>query len=214
MRITASFGARLRSDDKGIAIGPILFVVAILGILAAAIAAGSGSFTGSTQKESAKTKAAAIVETGQHLKFGWDRIIGSGVAAGSVVIDPTATSNATDLFSPSGGGIAPPSNTMATSGKKWCFSETTNDPVAVFLPVDESVCREINRLTIGAAVTPPSGISITNSATCQFDDYAQVFDIATDLPPPIQPGMRSYCLLAEIDDIMNQGLFVQILQFQ
>ena len=46
--------------QSGITIAPILFIVAVLAILAAAIAAGSGSFTGGTSTESATTKAAAI----------------------------------------------------------------------------------------------------------------------------------------------------------
>ena len=37
--------------EVGIAIGPILFIIAILAILAAAIAAGSGSFTAPTATE-------------------------------------------------------------------------------------------------------------------------------------------------------------------
>ena len=46
----------------GIAIGPILFVIAIIALLAAAIAAGSGAFTGGTSGESAKLMATAILE--------------------------------------------------------------------------------------------------------------------------------------------------------
>ncbi|MBP7253236.1 MAG: hypothetical protein KBA75_07115 [Alphaproteobacteria bacterium] len=203
-----------RKNENGIAIGPILFVVALLGILAAAIAAGSGSFTGSSAKESAKAKAAAIVETGQHLKFGWDKITNDGIAPENVVIDPTSTSSTTDLYSPSGGGITPPSNVLASSGRKWCFGETTSNPVAAVLPVDETVCKEINRLTFGSAVAPAGSIVITNSTTCQFDDYAQVFDTATTLPSPIPPGTRSFCVTGEVDSDTNHGLFVQILHFQ
>ena len=43
---------RRLSPNAGIAIGPILFIIAILAILAAAIAAGSGSFTAGTTSES------------------------------------------------------------------------------------------------------------------------------------------------------------------
>src|ERR1700728_5210589 len=53
--------ARRLASDAGIAIGPILFIIALLGILAAAIAAGSGSFTSSTTNESDETKAAALI---------------------------------------------------------------------------------------------------------------------------------------------------------
>jgi hypothetical protein len=103
------------SQDAGIAIGPILFVVAILGVLAAAIAAGSGSFTGSSSAESARTKAAALIQIGQNLKVGMDRLQGLGYSASDVIISPTATSADTDLFSPSGGGVTAPSVTMANT---------------------------------------------------------------------------------------------------
>ena len=62
----------------GIAIGPILFIIAILAILAAAIAAGSGSFTSGTTSESAKTKASALIQIGENLKVGMDRLIMEG----------------------------------------------------------------------------------------------------------------------------------------
>ena len=52
---------RTLNNQHGIALGPILFIIAILAILAAAIAAGSGSFTANTNTESAKAMAEAIV---------------------------------------------------------------------------------------------------------------------------------------------------------
>jgi len=47
--------------QRGIALGPILFIIAILAILAAAIAAGSGSFSGSTARENAKIMASTVL---------------------------------------------------------------------------------------------------------------------------------------------------------
>src|SRR5580698_4104592 len=89
--------------DAGIAIGPILFIIAILGILAAAIAAGSGSFTNGTASESNSTKAAALIQIGENLKVGMDRLMmEGGIDFNSVVIGVNNTSNATDLFSPTG----------------------------------------------------------------------------------------------------------------
>jgi type II secretory pathway pseudopilin PulG len=46
----------------GIAIGPILFVIGLLGLLAAAIAAGSGAFSGSTTTHGAKALAQSIIQ--------------------------------------------------------------------------------------------------------------------------------------------------------
>jgi len=47
--------------QRGIALGPILFIIAILAILAGAIAAGNSGFSGSTSKESAKSLAQTII---------------------------------------------------------------------------------------------------------------------------------------------------------
>src|ERR1700733_6177658 len=92
--------------NAGSAIGPILFIIAILGILAAAIAAGSGSFTNGTASEGNSTKASALIQIGENLKVGMDRILmENGVDFISVVIGINNTSNTTDLFSPTGGGI-------------------------------------------------------------------------------------------------------------
>lgn len=99
--------------DSGIALGPILFIIAILGILATAIAAGSGSFTGNSGAEAARVNASALIQIGTLLKSGFDRMIGTGADFDTINIDPTATSNANDLFAPSGGSINIPSVTLA-----------------------------------------------------------------------------------------------------
>jgi hypothetical protein len=64
--------------QSGIAIGPILFIVAILAILATAIAAGSSTFATSSGQEAARTNAAALIQIGQNLKLGADRLITMG----------------------------------------------------------------------------------------------------------------------------------------
>ncbi len=55
--------------QRGIAIGPILFVVALLAVLATAIAAGSGAFSGDTSAVKAKAQAAAILEYANEVKM-------------------------------------------------------------------------------------------------------------------------------------------------
>lgn len=139
--------------DAGIAIGPILFVVAILGILAAAIAAGSGSFTGSSNTEAARTKAAALIQIGQNLKIGADRLSGLGYDADTITIDPTSTTNDNDMFSPSGGGVVAPSVTMANnpSVDSWRYTHieitnlgTTSTELVAVIPVALNVCDQIN----------------------------------------------------------------------
>ena len=48
---------RTLNNQDGIALGPILFIIAILAIIAAAIAAANGGFTANTTTESDKSKA-------------------------------------------------------------------------------------------------------------------------------------------------------------
>jgi hypothetical protein len=150
--------------QAGIAIGPILFIIAILAILAAAIAAGSGSFTSGTAAESNRTKSSALIQIGENLKIGMDRIImEGGVDLGSVDLDPTHTSVSNALFSPTGGGISAPSASMAASPQtdKWFYVHgpinglgTSADEVFAVLHVTDGVCGEINNRVTGAVALP------------------------------------------------------------
>lgn len=153
-------------NDKGIAIGPILFIIAVLGIVAAAIAAGSGSFTTSTSGEANRVKAAAIMEIGQNLKAGFDRILGNEAATfDGIDINPSNTVNNTSLFAPSGGGISPPSATQANNPgvDQWYYPLIDipgigtglggGNRVAV-LKVSQGVCDEINSKASALSTTP------------------------------------------------------------
>ena len=51
------------NDKSGIALGPILFILAILAILAAVIAAGSGGFSTNANSESAKAMAEVVIQS-------------------------------------------------------------------------------------------------------------------------------------------------------
>jgi hypothetical protein len=161
-RLQADTG-RLR-PNAGIAIGPILFIIALLAILAAAIAAGSGSFTAGTGTESNRTKSSALVEIGENLKMGMDNItMSTGISPTSVIIDPAQTTASGDLFSPTGGGIAPPSISMSNvpgtdiwhylAGPVAGLGTGAGDVVAV-LAISSGVCAEVNNRTTGVAATP------------------------------------------------------------
>ena len=63
------------THQRGIAIAPILFVVAILAVLASAIAAGSGAFNGDTSAVKLKAQATAILGYVDELKIGVDRVL-------------------------------------------------------------------------------------------------------------------------------------------
>lgn len=165
--------------EAGIAIGPILFVVAILGILAAAIAAGSGSFTGSSSTESARTKAAALIQIGQNLKVGADRLVGIGYDADTIHIDITSTTLDNDLFSPSGGGVGVPSVTMANTPASdiWHYTHlagtnmgTTATELVAFLPIAATVCDQVN----------VKANAISTSASNDSTLAADIGDIAND----------------------------------
>ncbi|MDD4615882.1 MAG: hypothetical protein PHW76_02035 [Alphaproteobacteria bacterium] len=160
------------SPNAGIAIGPILFIIAILGILAAAIAAGSGTFMGSTTAESNKTKSAALIQIGENLKLGMDQIImENGISPNDVNTSYSATDSNSGLFSPTGGGIAQPSPGMANDPRvdRWYFVRgdvvgfgTGNDVVMAVLPVKLGVCTEVNNRVMGTSGVP----------TGNFGDFA------------------------------------------
>jgi type II secretory pathway pseudopilin PulG len=106
--------------QRGIAIGPILFVVALLAVLATAIAAGSGAFSGDTSAVKAKAQAAAILEYANEVKMAVDRVLGKGCTETQIsfenpVVTGWAAENYTNpnapsdkschVFDVSGGGI-------------------------------------------------------------------------------------------------------------
>src|SRR5262249_20967077 len=140
----------------GIAIGPILFIIAILAILATAIAAGSSTFATSSGGEANRTNAAAIIQNRQNLKMGVDPIVAPGTAMPNVVINSSNTVTAVDLFWPTGGGLVPPSTTLANTpaSDTWIYTyanvtnlgTTTADRMAV-LKVTSGVCAQINTQT-------------------------------------------------------------------
>jgi len=199
--------------DAGIAIGPILFIIAVLGILAAAIAAGSGSFTTSTTIESNKTKASALIEIGQNLKVGFDRIVGYDVALTAVDVDPTHTSCSTCLFSPTGGGISPPSTTMSeTPGTDtWIYHNVTLPAMGIgtgtspnkvaFLKVTSGVCDQIN-LRANAVTTPSVALTATTG---------DITHAAPDDWPATLAGIPTGCFR---DSTANVYWFYQVIGVQ
>ena len=155
--------------DAGIALGPILFIIAILAILAAAIAAGSGSFNASTNSEGNKAKASAIIQLGDNLKVGMDRLtMENGVPFNGWTISPTNTSNTNDLFSPSGGGVGAPSISMAgnPASDQWMYPQGAIPGLGSWTPsngnvmqlavlnISQGVCAEINNRANGQSMAP------------------------------------------------------------
>jgi len=106
---------RTGNRQSGIAIGPILFVVAILAVLASAIAAGSGAFNSDTSAVSAKAQASAILEYANEVKMAVDRVLGHGCTDTQISFENPLYGNYTNpnapgdkschVFDPNGGGI-------------------------------------------------------------------------------------------------------------
>lgn len=143
------------NSQSGIAIGPILFVVAILAILATAIAAGSSTFATSSGQETNRVNAASLIQIGQNLKLGVDRIVALGTSIANVDINASNTTGNTAIFSPSGGGLVPPSLALSNSGSDaWIYtwadatnmgtSGSTGRERLALLKVTQGVCDQVN----------------------------------------------------------------------
>jgi hypothetical protein len=176
MRVTIKTMTAKFQPNAGIALGPILFIIAILAILAAAIAAGSGSFNASTNTEGNKTKASAIIQIGDNLKVGMDRLtMENSIAFNTWTISPANTSTSIDLFSPLGGGINPPSTSMAANptSDAWLYPQggmpglgtysvdAANTIQLAMLNVTQGVCQEINNRIVGVN-NVPAGADLGN----------------------------------------------------
>lgn len=118
--VRAALRSRLQHSDmtnlqRGIAIAPILFVVALLAVLASAIAAGSGAFNGDTSAVKVKAQATAILEYANEVKFAVDRVIAKGckdteISFENPIVSGYANPNAPSdkschVFDVNGGGI-------------------------------------------------------------------------------------------------------------
>lgn len=170
------------SSQAGIAIGPILFVVAILAILATAIAAGSSTFTTNASQETARVNATAMLQIGSTLKLGTDRVIGLGTLGSAVTTTGAATT--ADIFSITGGGLTFPSTALAATPATdtWAYTTapvtnigtTAVDRIAV-LRVNTAVCDQINRIVNGPLTTPAAFVATASWITTG----TTVWDIGT-----------------------------------
>ena len=164
------------SNQRGIAIGPILFIMAILAVLAAAIAAGSGSFSGDTSAISAKAQASAILEYANEVKFAVDRVLAKGCTDTEISFEnpivsgyenPNAPSDKPcHVFDVNGGGIVwknPPSgidlSSVPLNYQSYVFTgymnlmggavtnNAANGDIAILLPgLSDGICNAIINL--------------------------------------------------------------------
>jgi hypothetical protein len=148
------------SPQRGIALGPILFIIAILAILAGAIAAGNSGFSGSTSKENAKIMASTILQQSEAVSNcvqvvrsnGYnDTQISFQVPAGTFMtangqdngqITPLAecTTDACQVYMIDGGGCSPQTALMPQDA----FDQTyvNNNGLAAYCPLGNNMaCR-------------------------------------------------------------------------
>lgn len=147
-------------SNAGLAIGPILFVVAILAILATAIAASTSTFAINASQETNRVNATAMLQIGSTLKLGADRVIGLGALGNQVTTSGAATQF--DMFYINGGGLTFPSTALAatpmTDTWLYTWAPVTNigtaavDKVAI-LKITQGVCNEINKMINGPIAT-------------------------------------------------------------
>lgn len=169
--------------QRGIAIGPILFVVALLAILATAISAGTGVFNGDTSAVKAKAQASAILEYANEVKMAVDRVRGHGCSNMEVSFENPIVSGYTNSNAPSdkschvfdvnGGGTVwkkPPDN-VSGHNEGYFYTgdynftgnlpsgggeQPNNDLVMFLLDINENVCAEINRMLFQDSSIPTS----------------------------------------------------------
>jgi len=211
------------NPQAGIAIGPILFIVAILAILAAAIAAGSGSFTSGTTNEANRTKASAMIQIGENLKVGMDRItMEGGLVPTAVDINAMNTSASNALFAPSGGGVAAPSIGMANNPVTdvWYYVTepvngfgTSAPEVLAVLHVASGVCAEINNRAIAQAIEPTSTdlgnfVSTSTSQTQALTNWPTVSNAGISLVS-VSTGCVNNANTGSLGDYYYQILAIQ-----
>lgn len=200
--------------EDGIAIGPILFVVAILAILATAIAAGSSTFATNASQETNRTNAGSMIQIGSNLKMGVDRIVALGTTIANVDINASNTTGNSALFSPTGGGLVPPSAALSSTpaSDTWIYTwaavpnlgGSSRERVAL-LKVNQGVCDQTNT---------QAGITYTLAGV----DYG-AFDNTTNLTvaswPAALNGKMVGCIQNDATGSANDGyFFYQVLAVQ
>lgn len=118
-----------RNGQRGIVIGPILFLIAIIGVLAAAIAAGTGGFGGNVSTARAKVIASALLDYANTVQIGVDRVLAKGCDETEISFEnpfvsgyenPNAPSDKScHVFDVNGGGIVwknPPNEVYFDNG--------------------------------------------------------------------------------------------------
>ena len=205
----------MRFNQSGIAIGPILFIIAILAVLAAAIAAGSGSFTAGTSNEKAKTFSSSIMTQAGAIKNGVEKVlIGNSCTVNDLAFDSpgfsgdeksggtTASCNVYDI---TGGGVLPAS--LPTGAQDLTLAPSG------FSIYAGMYMFEFNRGTGLAEVVPHmSGTNWMSGQLMLFAPYI-THDVCVSLnqmcnanPPSYAPLSTTYSLMMGFHQDTNSGI--------
>ena len=207
---------RKMDSQRGIVIGPILFLIAIIGVLAAAIAAGTGGFSGSSSTASAKVLASAILDYAQTVQTGVDRVMANGCEDTEISFENPFVSGYTNPNAPSdkschvfdlnGGGISyksPPQQALDNSFSafngfgKYIFSNTlsvkyignwqTKTSLIMIIPyLKEEIANKINEYS--NVIGPMAYQSL-----CNFSyNYTNYFVGYYADPPCAGSGLQQY----------------------
>ena len=178
----AVHGARRECrDGSGFVVGPIIWVVGVLAVIAGAFAASMGSFGSQTESDVMKVVADSIIQQGSDLETALGRLMINGTDQTSVIVSQDLTGATTPqkteaIYSSSGGGITPrnpPPNAVPSESTMWDFvMNGVVDNVgsgANFIGVlplkGQTVCLAINGLIFGSSSSQATAATIPTLST-------------------------------------------------
>ncbi len=135
---------------------------------------GSSSFSSNSGQETNRVNAASIIQIGQSLKSGFDRVTSQGTPLANVDVNAANTSSNAAVFAPDGGGLVPPSVSLAAdpTTDTWIYTwaDVTNMGTAELerigaLKVTPGVCDQINAQIINGATPTATDLGNISNAT-------------------------------------------------
>lgn len=196
-------------NDAGLAIGPLLFVVAIIAILATALAAGSGTFNPNSAQETNRGTAISMIQLGQNMKMGMDRMVAAGTPVADIDVTSTNTVSANALFSPLGGGMVPPSTALSSSGSDpWLY------PWAKVASMGTDAPERLAMLKISAGICHQINVQAENGKLTEADLGAEIKDTTTLAVWPQGLAGRKVGCVTSTNPASAGNFFYQVLAIQ
>jgi type II secretory pathway pseudopilin PulG len=174
--------------DAGIAVGPILFIIAILGLLAAAIAAGSGSFTADVGTSRAKANAQALVEYANQLQFAVQFLFGRGCTDVELTFQETNANapadHSCDVFHPDGAGMVDSSFANLTGAFDTSIAGNHSNWWGTYGHFSQNYTATITGL--GSHATLIFQLFAVNLATCTEINRILQYNPSGNFAPPVK----------------------------